>query len=38
MKDPSLLFLKVDRQVNIDIATAGVVVAKYIAGQPAPRQ
>ena len=31
MKDPSLLFLKVDRQVNIDIATAGVLVAGYIA-------
>lgn len=31
MKDPSLLFLKVDRQVNIDIATAGVVVARNLA-------
>ena len=31
LKDPSVLFLKVDRQVNMDIAAAGVIVARYIA-------
>ena len=31
MKDPSVLFLKVDKQVNIDIAAARVVVARSIA-------
>ena len=28
MKDQSLLFLRVDEHVNIDIATAGVVVER----------